>query len=173
MRLTPILLAFLLLSGIAHAQEPNVFEVVIPAALLNQPVGFIDPEIKTIGQSMGGVTAYGVEGARCAHTSTSAGGDAVLRLGLVDQPEACRVEGAVIVLVDDHCRQLATTFELRKGTRATLTNLAPTAVHAPFLNCIPPTPRPGSPEAIATNLPRPQIGTIAPPNTGDGGLADD
>ena len=165
-------------SSAVRAQEPGVFEVVVPAAQLNEPVGFIDPEIKTIGQFLGGLTAY-ADGTPCVQTSTTTGGDAVLRVGAAGQPAPCMVEGAIVTFVDGFCRQLASQAVLRKGTSVTLTNLAPVPPGS-GLDCVPSTPSPAAsstaappqvqPIASSTPLPQSPPGGITPPSTGEAGL---
>jgi hypothetical protein len=147
----------------ARAQQPAIFEVIIPAERLNMPVGFRDPEIQTIRQFLGRLTVR-ANGAVCLSIDlTASSGDAVMQLGLPGQASPCSTDGSTVVFHDGRGAQLATQYVLRKGTRETLINLAPVPPGGPTLGP-PPTPRAPQPTPQASQA-------FTPPSTGDAGLA--
>ncbi|MPZ48916.1 MAG: hypothetical protein GEU75_06340 [Dehalococcoidia bacterium] len=102
------------------AQQASAFEIVIPGQSLSRVA--TGPE--TLGQWMAELRAY-ANGVECTRANVATSSDVVLQLGLAGQPAACSTDGARVVLVDVHEFQLAQEFTLAKGTRVTLTNLAP------------------------------------------------
>jgi hypothetical protein len=162
-----ILCGSLMASPSAQGQETDVFEVVIPADVLNLPI----PDAgRTLGGAILSITAY-ADGQKCVSVDTSnPEADLVLQLGGIDQPEACSTNGAVVTFVDGFCYQLVTQMELQLGTQMTLDNMAPMPpdTGSEVEGCVQPTPTAIPPDSTPT--PQPPPGGISPPNTGDGGL---
>jgi hypothetical protein len=79
---------------------------------------------ETLGEWLAELRAY-ANGVECARANVATTTDVVLQLGLAGQPSACSTDGARVVLVDVHEFQFTQEFTLAKGTRVTLTNLAP------------------------------------------------
>jgi len=157
----------LLASSTAKAQEPDIFEVVVPIEVIGLEIpgaGF------TLGEAILQVTAY-ADGQECASVETAgAETDVVIRLGAPGQAEVCSRDGAIVTFVDGFCHRLATEMILRPGTQATLDNLAPVppGTTEPVEGCLQPTPTPLPPDSTPT--PQPPPGGIQPPDTGDAGL---
>ena len=160
----------------AEAQQPSVFEVVIPASSLklavNGPAG-----IRRLGQLQGTMTAQ-ANGIACITADLSSmTSDVTLHLGLPGQPAACSMDGAKVTFFNARCIPLSAEMVLTRGTRQVLQNLAPAAPGSTPSSpgCLPnPTPTGGisMPPGLRPDSPTvPQERLIVPPDTGDAGLA--
>ena len=126
-----ILTAFLVTAP-GRAQQPDVFEVLIPAAVLDTPAG----DGTLLGDALGTITAFSGRN-ECVDADTTSGQEVVLRLGEPGQPPACGVAGAIVTFVNARCHQLATKFVLRPGERKVLDNVAPLPPDEQPQDCIP------------------------------------
>ena len=151
-------------SNAGHAQQPEIFEIVVPAASLNPVAGPFDNRA-TLRQFLGQLTVR-ANGAVCLTTDlTTSSSDVVMQLGLPGQASPCTTDGSVVTFNDGQGNELFVRMVLRKGTRQTLNNLAPYP--------------PGQGQNLGPRFPnslfvQPQLVStqpIFPPRAGDGGLA--
>ncbi len=176
-------------SGRSQAQQPGVFEVLIPASSLGQPIG---NSPGTLGQATARITAQ-ANGVTCATVDLSMAttSDVVMQLGMSGQPPECALDGAKVTFVNGaRCDPLSTEMVLAKGTRQTLQNLAPKppgSTPSPSGCVRVPDPTPfaqpqPAPQLPAGGIPPPPgitaqilsvvtVPAIVPPQTGDAGLA--
>jgi hypothetical protein len=156
----------LLLAPSTQAQQPDLFEVVVPIASLNQPVS--DPAstgITTLKQLLYSMSAY-ANGSFCTRVDlASVTADVVVRLGTPGQPAACSTAGALVQFFDGHCREFNNTLTITIGTRQSFPNMAPKppgTESALQRACVPTAP----PIVFPTStLPSPLLGGIAPPQS--------
>ena len=119
------ILVFSSLRDSASAEQPDVFEVFIPAHILDLTIPSSDGV--SIREAVKTLTVY-ADGERCTSVDlATAQGDAVLPLGLEGQPDACSRDEAVVTFIDGDGRQLNATMELQLGTREALSSFATAA----------------------------------------------
>jgi hypothetical protein len=152
----------------ARAQQPSLFEILIPATSLNMRGNLTVPgrsESPALREFLGYLTVR-ANGAVCLTVNlTSSNSDVLVQLGLQGQASPCTQDGSVVTFNDGQGSELFVRMMLKNGTRQTLINLAP---HPPGqgLNLGPRFP---NPLFLALQpVPRP---AVTPPQAGDGGLA--
>jgi hypothetical protein len=103
-----------------HAQDPEVFEVLVPLDRLQAQT-----QDGPFGDWLGSITASAA-GLVCTTVDVSnTTQDVILQLGLPGQPSVCRQDGAIVTFVDVHGFPFSISMTLRLGTREVLDNLAP------------------------------------------------
>jgi hypothetical protein len=107
-----------------HAQQPVLFEIVVPAASLDSVAGPFN-DTAPLRQILGKLTVR-ANGAICLTAELMAStSDVVMQLGLPGQASPCTMDGSEVTLTDGHGILLSARFTLRKGSREVLINLAP------------------------------------------------
>jgi hypothetical protein len=171
-------LMFTIQAASAQQAEPDVFEVQLPAHVLDLPIPDSGRDLRS---AIGSITAF-ADGEQCTEPVEigNAEDEVILYLGLDGQPSVCSREGAIVTFKEERGFWLDAWFVLEPDTRVVLDNFAPSPPCDPGPCPTPgPSPTPGfsptapavpTPAATSTQTPVRSGQTILPPDTGSAGL---
>src|SRR5688572_32645889 len=110
----------------ARAQQPSLFEILIPATSLNSRGNQNVPgrsESPSLRESLGYLTVR-ANGAVCLTVDLmSSNSDVLMQLGLQGQASPCTQDGSVVSFSDGQGSELFVRMVIKNGTRQTLINL--------------------------------------------------